>query len=109
MEINSTYECYSDCAECGMAFGSSIQSEFGATGNEHALHIGRWVLRFPHRHSNNAVAAWRMSLPRLLTGWLPTTAEAQAAMALIKAGRFLEVEQGVEELDRAIRRRTGID
>jgi protein-arginine kinase activator protein McsA len=40
-------ERYSDCAECGMAFGSSILAEVGATANEHALHIGRWVLRYP--------------------------------------------------------------
>ncbi len=40
-------ERYSDCAECGMAFGSSILAEVGATANEHALHIGRWVHALP--------------------------------------------------------------
>ena len=97
-------EAYSDCGECDMAFGSSIASEFDATANEHALHIGRWVLRYPQRHSKNAVVAWRMSVPRLLTGWLPTTEDAQRIMALIKAGRMPEVEQGVKQLDLAINR-----
>ena len=99
-------EAYSDCGECGMAFGSSIASEFDATANEHALHVGRWVLRYPRRHSRNAVAAWRLSMPRLLTGWLPTTEEAQRSMALIKAGRLPEAEQGVQQLDLIINRRT---
>ncbi len=95
-------ESYRDCAECGMAFGSSIQSEFHATGNEHALHIGRWVLRFPHRHSKNAVIAWRMSMPRLLTGWLPTTEGANRVMALIKRGQLEEAEQLAKQVDLAI-------
>jgi uncharacterized protein (UPF0212 family) len=95
-------EAYSDCPECGMAFGSSILAEFNATGNEHALHIGRWVLRYPHRHSQNAVTAWRMSIPRLLTGWLPSIKAAQQSMVLIKAGRAQELEQMCKELDLAI-------
>ena len=95
-------EGYPECGACGMAFGASIQSEYGATGNEHALHIGRWILRFPHRNSKNIAAAWRLSVPRLLTGWLPSTAEAQRVMALIVAGRWDEVEKGIRELDRSI-------
>lgn len=91
-----------------MAFGSSIASKFGATANEHALHVGRWVLRYPHRHSANAVSAWRLTMPRILTGWLPTTGEAQAAMAQIKAGRIQEAEQGIQSLDQAIRRQAGL-
>ena len=97
-------ERYQDCGECGMAFGSSILCEFEATGNEHALHIGRWVLRYPQRHSPDAVAAWRLSMPRLLTGWLPSTADAQRVMALIKAGRLAEVTELVRQLDLAINR-----
>lgn len=93
---------YPSCAECGLAFGSSIQAEFDATPNEHALHIGRWVLRYPNIHSANAVAAWKLSVPRLLTGWLPTTAGAQRVMALIKAGRMEEVEQLVRQIDEQI-------
>ncbi len=95
-------ESYPDCGECGMAFGSSIQAEFGVTANEHALHVGRWILRFPHRNSRNIVAAWRLTVPLLLTGWLPTTEQAQHYMGLIKAGRIREVEERVRELDRTI-------
>jgi hypothetical protein len=95
-------EAYATCGECGRAFGASVASEFGATANEHALHIGRWVLRYPRRHSANAVAAWRLTVPRLLTGWLPTTPGAQHMMAAIKAGRLDEVRRAVEQLDREI-------
>jgi uncharacterized protein (UPF0212 family) len=100
-------EAYADCAECGQAFGASLASEFGATANEHALHVGRWVLRFPHRNSPNVVTAWRSTLPRLLTGWLPTTRQAQSAMALIRAGRLEEVQAGLRQVDEEIRGRHG--
>jgi uncharacterized protein (UPF0212 family) len=96
---NELGEAYRDCGECGMAFGASIQAEFDATPNEHALHIGRWVLRYPQRHSSNAVAAWRLSLPRILTGWLPSTQEAQRAMAMIKAGQLEQVQGLIHLLD----------
>jgi uncharacterized protein (UPF0212 family) len=95
---------YQECAECGMAFGASIQAEFDATSNEHALHIGRWVLRYPQRHSQNAVAAWRLTLPRILTGWLPSTQEAQRAMAMIKAGQLGEVQRLIRQVDARINR-----
>lgn len=96
-------EGYTTCGVCGWAFGQSVASEFGATANEHALHIGRWVLRYPRRHSANAVAAWRLTLPRVLTGWLPTTQAAQRAMASIKAGRMAEVQATLRTVDEAIR------
>ena len=97
-------EAYQTCGECGMAFGASILCEFEATGNEHALHIGRWVLRYPQRHSPSAVAAWRLSMPRLLTGWLPSTEDAQRIMGLIKAGRMDEVNELICQLDEMINR-----
>jgi uncharacterized protein (UPF0212 family) len=95
-------EGYQDCAECGMVFGASIQAEFDATPNEHALHIGRWVLRYPQAHSANAVAAWRLTLPRILTGWLPSTQEAQRAMAMIKAGQLEQVQRLIRQVDAQI-------
>lgn len=99
-------ERYSDCPECGLIFGASILSEVGASGaataNEHALHIGRWVLRYPQRHPPNSVIGWKLSMPRILTGWLPTTAEAQRSAALIKAGRIDEVRRDLEAVDREI-------
>ncbi len=41
-------------------------------------------------------------MPRLLTGWLPSTGEAQRIMALIKAGRLAEVNTLVRQLDQTI-------
>jgi hypothetical protein len=102
----------SDCGQCATAFGNTLWAEGLAgqrgavTGNEHALHVGRFILRYPHRYSTHAVTAWRYSMPRLLTGWLPSTAEAQRAMALIKAGRLAEVETELHVLDQTIRMRS---
>jgi uncharacterized protein (UPF0212 family) len=99
---NELGEGYKDCAECGMAFGASIQAEFDATPNEHALHIGRWVLRYPQRHSQNAVAAWRLSLPRILTGWLPSTQEARQVMVLIKNNQIEKARTLIRQVDAQI-------
>jgi hypothetical protein len=85
-----------------MAFGASIQAEFDATPNEHALHIGRWVLRYPQRHSQNAVAAWRLSLPRILTGWLPSTQEARQVMVLIKNNQIEKARTLIRQVDAQI-------
>ena len=76
------------CATCALAFGNlwAPGLEAGATRNEHALRVGRWVARHPHRYSANTVAGWRLSLPLLLTGALPTTGEAQGISAWLKAG-----------------------
>ncbi len=87
-----------ECTECAAAFGNALWSEMVAgrrgevTGNEHALHVGRFVLRHPHRYPENSVTGWRLSMPGLLTGWLPSREDAQQSMALIKAGRLSEVE-----------------
>jgi hypothetical protein len=76
------------CATCAFAFGNlwAPEHEAGATMNEHALRVGRWVVRHPHRHSATVVAGWRLNLPFLLTGGLPTTVEAQRLSAWLKAG-----------------------
>ena len=78
-----------ECGPCAMAFGNlwAPGVEAGATMNEHALRVGRWVARHPHRHSAHTVAGWRLSLPLLLTGQLPSTAEAQAIRAWLDTGR----------------------
>lgn len=93
---------YQTCTECSLAFGYALASEFGISANSHALHIGRWVLRHRHQHSANSVTAWGLTTPRVLTGWLPSTAEAQRIMALIKAGRMDEVLAGIEAVDQQI-------
>ncbi len=100
-ELGSHYQA---CVACYQAFGKALASEFGVTTNEHALHIGRWVLRHPHQHSDNAVAAWSRSTPRVLTGWLPSRADAQRMMALIKQGRLDEVDAGLVVVDEEIER-----
>ena len=97
---------YTDCGECGMAFGAALMSEYGISGNGHALHVGRVVLRYPDQHSANAVAAWRLTIPRLLMGWLPTTEQAQEAMAQIKAGKLAEVKANIERFDQQINARS---
>jgi hypothetical protein len=94
-----------DCTECASAWGVTLWAEALAgrnglvTFNEHALHVGRMILRHPHRQSANIIAAWSRTVPRLLTGWLPTTNYAQHFMALIKAGRMAEVDAALTELD----------
>src|SRR5258708_12980268 len=67
---------YTDCGECGMAFGAALVSEYGISGNGHALHVGRVVLRHPDQHIANAVAAWRLTIPPSLPRCLPTSQHA---------------------------------
>ena len=77
------------CAECALAFGNlwAPEHEAGATMNEHALRVGRLVARHAHRYSAGLAAGWRLSLPLLLVGMLPSTVEAQALKAWVDAGR----------------------
>lgn len=99
-----------DCGECTMAFRNVWADDVAAsqqghmTGNEHALRVGRWVLRYPHRHSQHAVAAWQLSMPRLLTGWLPTTQQAHHLMALVKNGQLDQAQHEMYAIDRTINR-----
>lgn len=95
-ELGSRYQ---ECAACAIAFGSALASEFGATFNDHALHVGRWVLRHRHQHSTNAVTAWSLTVPRVLTGWLPSRKDAQRMMAAIKDGRVDDVQAELQKLD----------
>jgi hypothetical protein len=99
------------CPACELAFGNLWAHDVVAgqqgvmTMNEHALRVGRHVLRHPHRYSPATLTGWRLTMPRVLTGWLPSTAQAQCWGDLIKAGRLAEVERGLEEADVAIARR----
>ncbi len=98
----------SECGECEFAFGNlwwhdQLAGRQGVmTMNEHALRVGRWILRYRHRHSKAIVAGWSLSMPRVLTGWLPTTAEAQRAKLLINQGRVEEVRAEMADVDRKI-------
>jgi hypothetical protein len=60
------------------------------------------ILRHRHRQSKNIIAAWSRTLPRVLTGWLPSTDSAQHFMAKIKEGRLAEVDAYLADLDRSI-------
>jgi hypothetical protein len=71
-----------DCTECHLAFGAAMASEQAAgrvglvSMNEHALHIGRWVLRHRHRISPNIVKGWQLTYPYILAGAEPPAAKA---------------------------------
>ncbi|TCP54451.1 hypothetical protein EV586_10469 [Tumebacillus sp. BK434] len=66
------------CEECAMLFGNlwgydvEAQHQGRMTGNEHALRVGRRVLRHPHRQKPGLVRAWKFSMPILLTGQVPS-------------------------------------
>lgn len=96
---------YTECGECGMAFGSAITAEYKVPMYSHSLHVGRFVLRHPHQHSANSIMGWRLSMPRVLTGWIPTTQQAQRYGDLIKAGRVDEVHAELTALDTLINHR----
>lgn len=82
---------YTTCWPCKEAFGNALAAEANGVEQpgrgawsppatprlDHAWHIGRWVVRHPDQHSRPIVVGWTASLPRLLAGELPTTAEAQ--------------------------------
>jgi hypothetical protein len=61
------------------------------TPNEHALRVTVAGLRSPHRHRDTILAGWRLALPFLLVGDLPTTKQAQRIRALVLAGRYAEL------------------
>jgi hypothetical protein len=59
-------------------------------GNEHALRVNVSVVRRPYGISAREVLGRRLSLPVLLDGHLPTTAQAQAARAVLNKGGTAE-------------------
>ncbi|MEV5630540.1 hypothetical protein [Micromonospora tulbaghiae] len=67
-----------------MRFGAREQDRpHVPRGNEHALRVATAVTRSRHRYSPRARVGYELVLPDLLAGALPTTAQAQAAKALI--------------------------
>ncbi|GAA2847486.1 hypothetical protein GCM10010517_04550 [Streptosporangium fragile] len=79
------------CPPCDLADGfrySAVETDRPGVppGNEHAIRVGVSVLRAGHRQSPQALLGWRLGLPNLLDGLLPTTAQAQALRARINAG-----------------------
>ncbi len=76
------------CATCAHTFGNlwAPELEAGATMNEHALRVGRLVVRHPHRFSAAIVTGWRFGLAQLLTGDLPDGGQARRLANWLKAG-----------------------
>ncbi|WP_433377476.1 hypothetical protein [Streptosporangium sp. CA-115845] len=79
------------CPPCDLADGfrySAIETDRPNVppGNEHAIRVGVSVIRAGHRQSPRALLGWRLGLPALLDGFLPSTAEAQALRARINTG-----------------------
>ena len=61
------------------------------TPNEHALRVAVAGLRAPHRHRATVVAGWRLALPFLFVGDVPSPRQAQRIRALLLAGRYDEL------------------
>ncbi|MGJ6963183.1 hypothetical protein ACSDR0_14850 [Streptosporangium sp. G11] len=79
------------CPPCDLADGfrySAVETDRPGVppGNEHAIRVGVSVIRAGHRQSPRALLGWRLGLPALLDGFLPTTAQAQAMRARVNAG-----------------------
>ncbi|MGN9839343.1 hypothetical protein ACTMTI_14600 [Nonomuraea sp. H19] len=79
------------CAACNLANGfrySAIEIDRPGVppGNEHALRVNVSVTRRPDGISESEVLLRRLSLPILLDGLLPTTAQAQATKAMANDG-----------------------
>ncbi|MED7925344.1 hypothetical protein SMD20_13915 [Nonomuraea sp. LP-02] len=79
------------CAPCDLANGfrySAVEIDRPGVppGNEHALRVNVAVTRRPYGISAAEVLLRRLSLPILLDGLLPTTAQAQATKAAANAG-----------------------
>ena len=87
------------CGTCAAADANRWAWDFGAlplgamTGNEHALRVTVAGLRAPHRHRASVLAGWRLALPLLFAGDLPTSLQAQRIRTLVLAGRFPELAE----------------
>ena len=79
------------CAACDLADGFryvavEVDRAGVPRGNEHALRVNVAVVRRPYGISELEVLGRRLSLPVLLDGRLPTTAQAQAAREMLNRG-----------------------
>ncbi len=98
------------CAACQFAFGNLWWHDIDAgrqgtmTMNEHALRVGRYVIRHPHRYAWAIASAWRMNMPRILTGWLPAGADARRHATLLKRGQAVDWDAVYRTIDAEINR-----
>lgn len=63
------------------------------TANEHALRVAVAGLRAPHRHRESIVAGWRLVLPFLLVGQVPSATQAQRIRGHVLAGRYAKLAE----------------
>ncbi|MBB5956588.1 hypothetical protein FHS29_003174 [Saccharothrix tamanrassetensis] len=85
-----------DCVRCAMAEGLRWSWDHAGfpdaiTAGEHALRVARAVLRAPHRRRPTVVRAWRLLLPFLLVGELPTVGQVQRIRAHVIAGGYADL------------------
>jgi hypothetical protein len=98
------------CATCQFAFGNLWWYDIDAgrqgamTMNEHALRVGRYVIRYPHRHSRPIAEAWRLNMPRILTGWLPSGEDARRQATVLKSGQAVDWDALYRRIDAEINR-----
>ena len=87
-DCGSTLGAGVECARCdqanGFRFGARETDRPGVPpGNEHAIRVSSAVARTRDRYTPRARAGYELLLPDLLTGLLPTTAQAQHYKHLI--------------------------
>jgi hypothetical protein len=96
------------CAACQFAFGNLWWHDIDAgrqgamTMDEHALRVGRYVIRHPHRYSPAIACGWRVNMPRILTGWLPDGAEARRQATVLKSGQHVDWDAIYQTIDARI-------
>ncbi|MFD0204822.1 MULTISPECIES: hypothetical protein [Saccharothrix] len=85
-----------DCVRCAMADGLRWSWDHAGypvaiSAGEHALRAARAALRAPHRHRAATVGAWRLLLPFLLVGELPTVGQVRRIRAAVLAGTYADL------------------
>ncbi len=104
------------CGRCGYYDGvrfaaREVDRPDVPPGNEHAIRVAFAVARTRHRYSPRARAGYELVLPSLVAGDLPTTAQAQAAKALINKLTPEECDDvaSLAEVERLAHRRGPVD
>jgi hypothetical protein len=98
------------CAACKFAFGNLWWHDLDAgrqgamTMNEHALRVGRYVIRHPWRYSAAIAEGWRMNMPRILVGWLPAGETARRQATMLKRGQAVDWAAVYREIDAELNR-----
>lgn len=82
-----------DCVRCAVTDAARWSWDHAGfpdaiTAGEHALRVARVALRAPHRRRSTVVAAWRLLIPFLLVGELPTAGQVRRIRAHVLAGGY---------------------